>query len=192
MLTIQQKTAELSPDLFIACGDITHFGEAAFEIEFLREMLVKTFAVPGNCDPPEMVDKLEEIGVNIHGKKVKFGGLTFVGLGGSNPTPFDTLWEISEEEIAAILEPLMEPEAVIVSHAPPFGYLDTTWQGEHVGSRVLLEIVNKFRPRLFLTGHIHEARGIVEGATMIVNPGPASRGNLAVVDINGGITAKLL
>ena len=190
--SIEQKVEELSPDLFVACGDITHFGDSSFDLNFLREIPVKTFAVLGNCDPPELVERLEEMGVNIHGKKVEFGGQKFVGLGGSNPTPFDTLFEIPEEEIARILEPLMEPGVILVSHPPPFGFLDSTWQGEHVGSHALLDIVNRFQPRLVLTGHIHESRGIVEGPVTVVNPGPASRGNLALIEIDGMVTAKLL
>lgn len=189
---IKQKVEELAPDLFVACGDITHFGESSFDVSFLREIPVKTFAVPGNCDPPELAEKLDEMGVNIHGKKVEFGGQKFVGLGGSNPTPFDTLFEIPEEEILRILDPLMESGAILVSHAPPFGFCDLTWQGEHVGSRALLDIVNRFQPRVVLTGHIHESPGIVEGAVTVVNPGPASRGKLGLVEIDGSVTAKLL
>lgn len=192
MSNIRAKIEELSPDLFVASGDITHFGEAAFEIEVLGGLPARTFAVPGNCDPPEILAKLEEIGINIHGKKVEFGGQKFVGLGGSNPTPFDTPFELSEEEIARILEPLMEPRAILVTHAPPLGFCDVTWQGEHVGSSALLDIVNRFQPRVVLTGHIHEAGGIVEGPVTVVNPGPASRGRLAVVDIDGEVKAQLL
>ena len=189
---IQKNVAKISPDVFIACGDITDFGPVSFAEELLGNMPVKTFAVPGNCDPREIMKKLDEMGVNLHGKKERFNGLTFVGLGGSNPTPFRTPFEISEEEISRILEIAMEPRAVLVSHPPPFGFCDVTRNGLHVGSRAVKAIMDKYQPKLVLTGHIHEARGIFKGPTTVVNPGPASRGNLAIIDVNREVVVNLI
>ena len=189
---IQKNVAKASPDLFVACGDLTDFGPVSFAEELLRSIPVKTFAVPGNCDPYELVKSLDEMGVNLHGKKAKFGGVTFVGLGGSNPTPFRTPFEISEDEIARILEIAMEPKAVLISHPPPFGFGDVTRNGVHVGSRAVKAIVDKYQPRLVMTGHIHEARGIFKGPSTIVNPGPASRGNFALIDLDGDVRANLM
>lgn len=119
--TIHAAIDGMSPDVFVACGDITNFGPTTFATDFLRDISVKTFAVPGNCDPPELVEGLETLGVNLHGKKVEFGGKVFVGLGASNSPPFDTMFELSEDEIAKILEPIMEKNAILVSHPPPLG-----------------------------------------------------------------------
>jgi Icc-related predicted phosphoesterase len=44
-----------------------------------------------------------------------------------------------------------------------------------------------------LSGHIHEARGIVErDGTLFLNPGAAKDGNAALLDIGEDVTATLL
>jgi Icc-related predicted phosphoesterase len=182
----------MSPDIFVACGDITNFGPTTFAIDLLRNISIKTFAVPGNCDPPELVEGLEALGVNLHGKKAEFGGMVFVGLGGSNPPPFDTMFELSEEEIARTLEPIMEKWAILISHPPPLGLCDVAGDGSHAGSSAVRKIVDRFQPRLVLTGHIHEARGVHKGKTTVVNPGMAASGYLALIDMDGELEVKLL
>lgn len=182
----------LSPDVFVAGGDITNFGPTTFAANLLRDISVKTFAVPGNCDPPELVETLEELGVNLHGKKVEYEGKVFVGLGASNAPPFDTMFELSEDDIEKILEPLMEKGAILVSHPPPLGLCDVARDGSHAGSSAIRSIVDKFKPRLVLTGHIHEGRGVHKGKTTVVNPGMAARGNMALIDINGDVEVKMI
>lgn len=181
------------PDVFVAAGDITNFGPVAYADAFLSGLPVPTLAVPGNCDPRAVLPVLNRLGVNLHGRKVTIGGRPFVGIGGSNPTPFGTPFELSEEDIFRTLRPLMEREAVLVSHAPPRGIVDAIRSGDHVGSTSVRRIVEEFQPPLVLCGHIHEARGIEKlGATTVVNPGPASEGHSALLEINGEVRAELL
>lgn len=181
-----------SADVVVLCGDITQFGPISFAKDVIEGISKKTLAIPGNCDPPEIVELLENLGVNIHCKKESFGGQTFVGFGGSNPTPFDTPFETNEEDITRMLEPLMEPGIILVSHPPPYGLCDQTFTGVHVGSEAVLNIVKKFLPRLVLTGHIHEARGVARTPTTVVNPGTASAGHLALIDVDDDMTVRLL
>ena len=184
---IRERIAEHRPDVFIAAGDLTNFGPVSFARELLAGIPVPTLAVPGNCDPREVVPVLDELGVDLHGKRAERMGHTFVGIGGSNPTPFGTPFELGEDEILTRVRPLMKPGAVLISHAPPKGYVDIVSSGEHVGSTSIRTIVEEFEPSLVLCGHIHEARGIAHhGATTIVNPGPAMDGRAAVVSIDRG------
>jgi Icc-related predicted phosphoesterase len=50
---------------------------------------------------------------------------------------------------------------IMVTHGPPFGILDKTEQGVHVGCENLFSAVWRCRPRLHAFGHIHEAWGAV-------------------------------
>ena len=91
-------------------GDITHFGPASWAGEFLDRLDRPVYAIPGNCDPPELVCReIEAHGTLLHRRKVTIGGQVFIGLGGSNPTIFDTPFELEEKEIEAALRPLMIP-----------------------------------------------------------------------------------
>ena len=51
---------------------------------------------------------------------------------------------------------------ILVTHGPPYGYLDTVrWDGhtKHVGCEELLDRVLKLKPKLHVFGHIHGAAG---------------------------------
>jgi Icc-related predicted phosphoesterase len=183
---------EHSPDLFLVTGDITNFGPLDYARKLFSDIPVRALAIPGNCDPLEIVPLLEEMGISLHGRKVVLQGETIIGLGGSSPTPFHTPFELSEEEILSSLEPLMETGAILATHSPPRGHVDyLEWSG-HVGSSSIERLVEEYRPRLVLCGHIHEARGVERGATIFVNPGPASRGYAAVVDVEDEVEVALL
>jgi Icc-related predicted phosphoesterase len=183
---IRDRTRELKPDVVVLAGDLTHFGPAESARKLLSGIPVPTLAVPGNCDPRDLVPLLESLGIGLHARKAAIGGHMFVGIGGSNPTPFRTLFESTEEEILASARPLMERGAILVSHAPPKGFVDTIRSGEHVGSTSIRAIVDEFEPPLVLCGHIHEARGVARhGRTTIVNSGPAVEGHMALATIDG-------
>lgn len=48
---------------------------------------------------------------------------------------------------------------IMLTHGPPYGILDTTWQDEQVGCEHLRRAVQRCRPRLHCFGHIHEGWG---------------------------------
>ena len=187
---VREIADEHSPDVVVLAGDITHFGPVSWAENFVREIVdmgLVVVGVPGNCDPPE-VDKAIERGggISLHDSRTSVKGLEFAGLGGSNPTPFPTMYWRSEEEIGEALYGLMENLDVLVTHVPPLGKNDMTRsRGTHAGSKGLADIVNKHRPRVVIAGHIHEARGIVRDAGVLyINPGQAGRGLAGIVDID--------
>ena len=191
---VTEDAKALSPDLIVVCGDVTHFGPPSFAESFLDSLPARTLAVPGNCDPPEVLRAMRARGMDLHEKRVGVRGVQFAGLGGSNLTPFDTLMEFDEGHIFSALEKVMVEGAVLVTHVPPKGRVDAAMNGVHAGSEAVARIVEKYRPGLSLSGHIHEARGIErDGTTVFVNPGPARKGFRAFVRLAGdAIEAELL
>ena len=196
----QASTEEINA--LVVCGDLTHFGNLAQAKEVLKELTMfglPVLFVPGNCDPKELATThFFEGAINIHGKYEEVGSLGFIGVGGSSPSPFNTPFEISEDEIRKILTEAYnnlksETRPVLVSHSPPFNTnVDITFSGVHAGSRAVREFIEAEKPILVLCGHIHEARGIeVLGEVLIVNPGLTRRGAFAIVDVDGEAKAKL-
>ena len=177
-----------NPELLVIAGDITTFGPLSFAEEFLKGLQdIETIALPGNCDPREILSVLDKSHArNLHGKREKINGVTFVGLGGSNDTPFDTPFELSEEEIYQSLDTVMEPGAVLVLHFPVKGYLDEVPGGGNAGSESALKIVKKYNPAVVISGHIHETRGVItdEAGIIYLNPGTLQDGFAALVDIS--------
>ncbi len=174
-----------SIDLILVAGDITNFGgrkKAEEVIETLKRISSNIFAVPGNCDYKEVLDFLEESKISLHGKGVKINEIGIFGVGGSNKTPFATPFELSENEIAKLLESgygsIKECKIkILLSHAPAFGILDKTSSGVHAGSKAVKRFLDKNKVDYVVCGHIHEAAGIAKvKETIFINPGKFSHG----------------
>jgi Icc-related predicted phosphoesterase len=191
---VNSQIQKYTPNLVIVCGDITQFGPPHWAVDFLNGISLKTFAIPGNCDPKEVLEAIEEsAAVPLHATRVEFDGYTFVGLGGSNRTPLGTPFELTDEEIHETLKKVMTKGAILVSHAPAKGHLDSTPVIDNLGSQAISWIISEFSPPLVISAHIHEARGVErEEGTVYVNPGPASQGYAAVIDLNGEIKVELI
>ncbi len=189
---IIEETKEVNVNLTLISGDITHFSRAD-ALKILSAIPGKKAAVPGNCDAPDITEVFEETGtIDLHGKRAEIEGLVFAGLGASNPLPFSTLFTYSEERIFTILDSICNGADVLVTHTPPYGILDRTAFGHRGGSEAIRKVVEKYRPRLSIFGHIHESPGIEEkDGTVFVNPGPAKDGRFAIIDIDDKISAEL-
>jgi hypothetical protein len=187
-------------DCLVLVGDLTDFGPlSAAEniISKVKEIDIPALAVPGNCDPKQVLEILDKYGVNLHAKMVRIGGMSFVGLGGSNLTPFNTPFELQEAEIEEELASLtqgVDEDWVLVTHAPPFNTkVDITHGGVHAGSKSIRRLIERKQPLVALCGHVHESRNTDKlGRTLVVNPGPVSKGYAAEVKIEDGVCAKLL
>lgn len=187
-----KKIKELAPDIdmLIISGDITHFNSknvARYILEEILKVTTNILAVPGNCDLREILDVLDEMDINLHGKGRVIDNTGFFGVGGSNFTPFGTPFEMDEDEIARLLHQGYEKVKnsrvrVMVSHPPPYNTsVDRTGSGEHVGSRAVREFVEEFQPDLVLCGHAHESKGADNlGSSIIINPSPLHVGFVKV------------
>ena len=191
---INAKAEENSTDCVLILGDITEFGPDDVAENILGNIQQDVYAIPGNCDPLSIPKVVERHGTNMHCKGTVINGLYVAGLGGSNPSPFNTPFEMDEETILRKLRQVSKKGMILMVHAPPYGFNDTIPSGANVGSRSILSIVQEFEPILVLSGHIHEAVGIiVSGGTTFINPGPAMEGKYAVVNVEDGkVEAKLL
>ena len=149
-------------------------------------------ALFGNCDPknsPELLDKSKAI--NIHDNVSNINNIKLVGFGGSNPTPFDTTNEFSDEilynELNKYSEELSSDSfTILVTHAPPLNTnADKIESGAHVGSSGVRQIIEETQPTLNLCGHVHESIGQDKiGNTTIINPGDASTGHACIIELN--------
>lgn len=174
-------------DVILIAGDITHFSGAEEAERVLSPLLtleIPLLAVMGNCDGRDVLDFLEERGVSVHDKRVEIKGVGVVGFGGSNITPFSTIWEFSDDVIYSSLIRNYRQGDIVLTHAPPYGTkLDKTHSGIHAGSMGLRKFIEEKQPKLCICGHIHEGRGVEKiGNTIVVNPGPLARGYYAVIE----------
>jgi hypothetical protein len=167
-------------DIYIAAGDLSTFGQGLERCgELFRPFGERLWVLPGNHESHEETRAFcERYGlVDFHRRVRALGATRWAGLGYSNPTPFDTPGEYSEEEIAAALAGFesAHPSHLVV-HFPPHGTrLDQVAPGLHAGSRVLRTWVERMQPEYLFCGHIHECAGQNDrlGATQCFNVGKA-------------------
>lgn len=183
---ILKNVEKYKPDLVIICGDITQFGPGEVAKNFLDQIPVTTFAIPGNIDTADVgkaIDKSKA--TNIEMKKVEKGGIPFVGISG-NKLANTNLFRTGKEK-------MLDDASVLVSHAPPHGLQDKVFLGMHAGSKELREIIDKYKPRLVLCGHIHEDPGTTTiDKTIVVNCSLGKHGEGALIEINKNISVKML
>lgn len=184
-MTTLELCQKHTPDLTVVCGDITNFGPHEWAESYLSRIPGRKAAVPGNCDPTDLNEDFDKTGtIDLHRRKETIDGITFGGAGGADYTPFNTLFEFGDDTFSQWLGPLMEENMILVTHAPAYGFLDKSHRGKHKGSQSLRVLVDRWRPILMLSGHMHEARGIERhNGTVFVNPGPAKDGFGALVEL---------
>ncbi len=169
-------------DVYIAAGDLSTFGRALERTaEALKPLRDKLWLLPGNHETHAQTRALcERYGyVDFHRQVRQLestqGPTWFAGLGYSNPTPFNTPGEYSEEEIADALAPFEGRKPLyLVVHFPPRGTkLDEVGPGNHAGSATLRAWVERVQPKFLFCGHIHEGAGLQDqiGATQCFNVG---------------------
>lgn len=171
-------------DVIFISGDLTNFKKSdVFAIdEVLSKLGAECYAVHGNCDYEEILNyDLQSIRF-IHGKSVKIDEISIHGLGGSLPTPFETPSEYPEKYFATLLENFkLSDFNVLISHSPAKGILDKTKHGMSIGSEEIAKRISKFD--IAVTGHVHERYGIQREKGLVVNPGPATWGLYAILDL---------
>ncbi len=183
----------------IVCGDFTTFGDHARIQKMADDIRVEgvpCYFVTGNCDAMPVGAELQDCH-NLHGCVLPLGGWLLAGMGGALPCPGRTPNEYSEAEGAAYLREIRVScggdgeRLILVSHQPPFGTsADLLPDGRHVGSHALRAFIDEVHPAYCLTGHIHEAASRTHlGRTVVLNPGPFSKGNIAVIDVSVGTVA---
>ena len=175
---IVSNVTKYSPDLVIICGDITQFGPGDVATQFLNQIPIDTFAVPGNIDPIEVNEAIEQSrAVNVNMKIVKKNNFTFAGISGVD--------QRQTKEFAENYGKLMDEKIILITHVPPHGFQDRVFLGMHSGSKELRKLVDNCHPRLVLCGHIHEDPGFTKiDDTVVVKCSLGKRGEGALITID--------
>jgi len=176
---------ETHPDWIVLCGDLLpdfsmisgRESRLAAQREFwrtYRSTFIRDYAVTtlvrGNHEIEGFQDHtlgqlptgLERDVLRLEGIPVEFGG-----WGWSREWEEKDLLKELQGQLAQVSNP-----TIFLSHVPPWGILDRTASGEHIGHRPLLQYLqDRAWPRaLVLCGHVHESFGwLLQGETMIVN-----------------------
>ena len=166
-------------DLVIGAGDFGALRHGINRtIKWLSCIKKPSVLVPGNAESFEELQAACTVWPSatvFHGNQTEINDVIFFGIGDGIPiTPFGSWsYDLSEEESLKLLNNCPD-HCVLISHSPPYGLLDLSSRGQHLGSTSIKQIIEEKSPRLVVCGHIHESSGnmIRFGQTDIVNAGP--------------------
>jgi uncharacterized protein len=158
------KLVDTDADMYFAAGDLVNWGRGLERIgPILARRKDRMYVFPGNHESEADVARLcANFGLhNFHGGILEAGRYKIAGLGYSNPTPFNTPGEYTEEELAERLSRFVGLNPLIlICHCPPKDTpLDRVRDGVHAGSSAVREFIEAYQPDYFFCGHIHEAAG---------------------------------
>jgi uncharacterized protein len=164
--------------------------------ERLRPQGKPVFWMLGNDDPPSLVEPLRDApwGEQAEGRVLQLDDdHQLVSWGWSNPTPWNSFREMSEDDLTAHFEELFgeasdDHRVVFNAHVPPYDTglddapvldenLTVTQQAGQVklgpvGSRAVRAAIERHQPLASLHGHVHESAGFRRiGNTVAFNPG---------------------
>ncbi len=177
-LAALRRLMAVDADAYFAAGDLVNWGRGLDKMAApMQPRADRVYVLPGNHESAaDIADFCRQHGFHdFHGGTLELEGKHIAGLGYSNPTPFDTPGEYTEEELAQRLTPFAQLKPlVLICHTPPLDTaLDQIHEGLHAGSRAVRDFIEANQPEHFLCGHIHEAEGQVihMGSTRAQNVG---------------------
>lgn len=155
---------------------------------------MRCFVCPGNDDMPEVdaVIRGSKHVELVEGKIIQLDEHhEMINSGWTTPTPWNTHREESEDQLRQRIQVMIDKlhnvrNSVFNLHNPPYGSgldeapeltkdLRPAYAGRSlvpVGSRAVLELIEKYQPLLALHGHVHEGKGTRKfRGTLCINPG---------------------
>ena len=169
---------DIEADYYFAAGDLVNWSRGLDDAgEVMRRRAGRMYVMPGNHESASQIAAFcAKFGFHdFHARSIELDGFHIAGLGYSNPTPFDTPGEFTEEQLSAHLAAFtaLKP-LILICHCPTKdSTLDRAGPGLHFGSPAIRAFLETHQPVRFFCGHIHEAWGATDkiGSTIGFNVG---------------------
>ncbi len=158
-------------DTVLLAGDLASWQEETSIFSIFRELNdsdLRIIGVLGNSDSEneiEIARDYENIMI-LHGNSFTIDDINIIGISGIPVSNMHgSFFSLPESRILKMLSEAYETldhkrHLISISHVPPFGILDRTKYGEHIGSKAVKRFIIKYKPDVHLCGHVHESRGI--------------------------------
>ena len=192
---LKSRVGELAPDVVVMTGDILDVPdevivggtpdersngqwliEAAADYQLVKDWFdgigVPYLVIPGNHEEGEKFEetvKDYEYVTSFNRKVFKKEGYIFLGYGGDG-------FSVRDPEFRKIAREWYgkynSQKIVLVTHGPPAGTKLDILGDRHVGNIDYRKFIERIKPKLAISGHLHETAGAVDkiGKTKLVNP----------------------
>ncbi len=168
---LQLPKLEVDKTMLIHTGDISKLGKEDEVKDFLewfgkQDYTYKVF-IAGNHDflfekNPTLAESfVPKNVVYLNNSSVEIEGIKIWGSPIS-PRFYDWAFNCDRgEKIRKYWKQIPTDTDILLTHSPPYGILNQTFQGLQVGCEELIQFVEKIKPKIHAFGHIHEAYGKV-------------------------------
>lgn len=155
-----------SLDALVLAGDLLEGDFAPGQMEQASRLvaLFRTSPIPilylmGNDDNVSL-DYEDTLIQPLHGRRIEMRECNFVGYQYTPPFVGDAFVKPDGEieEDLKLLEPLLDEQTILVTHAPALGILDEDY-GENLGSSAIAALLRRKRVMAHIHGHIHKRFG---------------------------------
>jgi len=168
------RAKEEDIDFVVCCGDISSFGRGLTNVlASFNKIGKKFYVIPGNHEenlPWKDILKKYSNCIDLDRKVIKIEDYVFLGYGGGGFTLQDAEFrKISRQWYGKY----NREKIVLLTHQPPYGTkLDKLEQG-HVGNKDFTKFINRIKPKLAISGHLHETVGEIDQIekSKLINPG---------------------
>ena len=161
-------------DVVVCAGDLTIFSSSQREIlSRLNKIGKPVLIVHGNHEDDEELRKDCKLFKNcyfIHNNKFRIDEYLFIGWGGGGFSYIDRGFEKNSKRFAKWIKE--NDKVILITHAPPYKTKIDNIGGEHAGNKSIRRFIEKVKPVLSVSGHLHECVGMDKiKRTLVINPG---------------------
>ncbi len=161
-------------DFVICCGDISNFGSGLTNVLEAFDKIGKNFyVIPGNHEEnlewAKIVAKYPNC-VDLHLQAIEFEEYVLLGYGGGG-------FAQEDKEFRKVARrwygKYKGKKTILVTHGPPFGTKLDLLENRHVGNIDYRKFIQRIKPKLAISGHLHETVGEIDeiNETKLINPG---------------------
>lgn len=165
--------------------------------EKLNRIGKKVFLVAGNNERVkydlflDILKKYKNL-KNLDSESIMIEDITIFGYQNRESTTESSKLKITDNKLLIKLKKLQKTNLIILTHFPPYNCrldklppTNPINPNKHIGSKIVKEIIDKFKPKLVICGHLEEYQDRCHiGKTEVINPGPAEQNKYAILDIN--------
>jgi Icc-related predicted phosphoesterase len=160
-------------DLLIHAGDVCNRGTQQEAVNFMEWIEKQPYShkvfIAGNHDfffenftQQEIQDRLPNNVFFLNDSGIEIKGIK---IWGSPITPTFCNLAFNRDrgnEISTHWDKIPQDTDMLITHGPPYGFLDKTLKEAHVGCEDLAQKVIAIKPKFHIFGHIHEAHGLTK------------------------------
>ncbi len=158
-------------DVLVVAGDICKRGSLQ-EIDRFDRFLADLphpykLVVAGNHDwpfarvPVDRAGSLLTHGLYLQDSAIEINGVKFWGAPWQRRY-FDGAFDLNQrQELVDKWNKIPCDTDVLITHTPPYGILDRTRRGKHIGCKELAKAIQLIKPKIHIFGHVHESAGMI-------------------------------